>query len=142
MIKIIRRPARNVNFDSPKIEKSESYREEKANEKKEKEIKNKFSEIKNSEKVIRHIQSKIEMQTENIPQREKALKQKKEELEKMASLWANISKINLDNLTREEFMKVINSQKGFIKHLLEHYMISMKNEKQDIQKIKQLKSKK
>ena len=138
MVKIIRKPAKNVDFNLSKFGKSELYKKEETIEEKEREIKQKFLEIKNSEKLIRKIQSRMEMRAENIIQREKILKEKKTELQKMVSLWADFNKINLNNLTRDEFMRIVHSQKGFISDLLEHYINSIKNEKQYIRRIKEL----
>ena len=140
MVKIIRKPAKNVNFGLPKAERSDFFMEKENTEKKENEIKKKFLEIKSSEKLIRKMQSKAE--TENILQKEKNLKEKNTELRNMVSLWADLNKINFNDMPREEIIKIINSQKGFITDLFEHYIWEIKNEKQYIQKIKELESKK
>lgn len=128
MVRLIRRPGKKVDFREDVIGG--------AMDKKENEIKKKFSEIKKTGETIRRIQSGSDIQTEGVLENERKISQKQVELQRMASLWEDLNNIDLSDLGREEIMKILNSQKSFIKDLLENYINSTKKEKQYIWRLK------
>ena len=131
MVKIIRIPARKVNFNDEKIKKPMLDRKEKEINLKEKQIKKKFSDLKKAEEIVNQIQNQINTQTTDIQNKE-------QELIKMANLWGELNNLNLSSLNQQEVNKIANSQKGFIADLLKHYLDSTRNEKEYLRKIEKL----
>ena len=126
MVKVVRKIGKKIDFDSVKS-KSLVIDEERS------EIRETFSEIKKSEEALSKIQK---IQAKGILGKEKRINQKQVELKRMINLWKDLNKINLEELRKSEIISVVNSQKKFIKDLLRHYIISIKEEKEYIQKIK------
>lgn len=138
MINIRRQQGKKIDFDDVNIRKPMLDRKERDIGRKEDLIKRKFSELKNVEETIVKIQSEIESKTQTINQKEKSLIEKEQQILKMAELWKNLNEINLNSLNEEEVKKIVNSQKGFIRDLLEHYTDSTKKEKEYVNKIEEL----
>ena len=126
MVKVVRKIGKKIDFDSVKS-KSLVIDEERS------EIRETFSEIKKSEEALSKIQK---IQAKGILGKEKRINQKQVELKRMINLWKDLNKINLEELRKSEIISVVNSQKKFIKDLLKHHIISIKEEKEYIQKIK------
>ena len=98
-------------------------------------IKEKFSEIKKAKEILEKIQKNP---LKGIVGKEKQIKQMQIELKKIIDSWKDLSKINFDELGREELINLGNSQKNFITDLLKHYLILIKKEKEYLQKIKRI----
>lgn len=138
MIETIRQPAIKVSFSSSEMKAPMLDKKEKMISMREEEIKERFSELKNVEETIRDIQGEIQNKTQTIAQKEGALIEKEQQIVKMAELWKNLNEINLNSLNEEEVKKIVNSQKGFIRDLLEHYVGSSKKEKEYTGRIEEL----
>lgn len=112
MVKVIRRSGRRVDLDS----KTEQiiFR---GND----EIKEGFSEIRTIVCEIKNIRSKLRYSKLKDAERKELVKEKKENIKKMVSLWNSLSRIDLSELRKEESIKIVNSQKKFIDDLLEYY---------------------
>jgi hypothetical protein len=130
MIKVVRNPARKIEFKNqelveppkptPKTKPVAKYNQPK------------------EENQNKEIHEEIESITKMLEKKEQQLSQKEQELEKMAVLWANLNDIDLKTINQEEIKNITSDQKGFIKDLLEHYLDS--EEKQKILKEKLQKS--
>jgi len=112
MVKTIRKIGRRVNFNSETkgvVLKGED------------EIRKVFSEIKIMLNRIKKIQSKLKSSKIKIKERKNLIKEKRERAKKMVNLWNSLTGIDANNLKKEEFVKIINSQKNFINDLLGDY---------------------
>ena len=85
------------------------------------EIKEGFSEIRTIVREIKNIRSKLWGARLKDSERKELVKEKKENIKKMTSLWNSLSRTDLSELRKEESIKIVNSQKNFIDDLLEYY---------------------
>jgi len=124
---LIRKQANKVfnleEIPEPKTNgKSYSYiGQEKELKQREQEIETKLEDITRAEQLILEIQTQLTQETEK-------LKNKEQEINKFSTAWQQLNTLKLPDLNKEQISNIIDSQEGFIKDLLEHYLLASEKE--------------
>ena len=145
-MKVIRTPARKVDFENQRIiePRREVVLRDVAKFKSfdtSEEIDEKIKELEQTTELVGKIQDEIEKRTNGLEEKERLLEEKEKELEKMAVLWTSLNDLNLKELNKEELKKIVSEQKGFVSDLLESYIDSSEKEGKLMEEVSKLREK-
>ncbi|MBU2616896.1 MAG: bacteriocin [Nanoarchaeota archaeon] len=144
MLKVIRSPARRIDFKKEKfIEPARGQRvlKDVAKFENAKRVDERLKALESAGEIVEKIQEEIDARVGSIEEREKLLIKKEKELGKMAELWASLNNLDLKELNKEDLKNIVGGQKGFVKELIESYIESSGREKELIDKIEKLREK-
>jgi len=94
--------------------------QEKELKQREQEIETKLEDITKAEQLIIEIQTQLQKETERIKQQSQKIQ--------FAEAWKQLNTLSLNDLNQNQIKEIIQNQEGFIKDLLEHYLLASEKE--------------